>query len=332
MRRILTAALLLLAARLIAQSSSDEALRVSSRLVIVPTLVQTPTKELVYSLLPEDFLLTDKGVPQKISLDDGTKQPLSLVLLMQTGGTAAREFDKYCGLETMLADMLGGSPNQVAIVNFDSRPEAASEFTSDIAQWKDAIDTPEPGNSGAAIRDALKFALGLLAKQPPNHRKVILLISQPQDSGSSTTAQQVAQMALETNTTVYSLIFTPQLTRLKGALREPGHSNTPLTVGNSSYVAYFNLSEPLQMILDSMRKDVASEVAAVSGGGAMRFGSRDELSETLAVVGRNLRNRYILSFTPKTNQPGFHPLHVSLINHPEFSVSARTAYWMSESK
>ena len=219
MRRILTAALLLLAARLIAQSSSDEALRVSSRLVIVPTLVQTPTKELVYSLLPEDFLLTDKGVPQKISLDDGTKQPLSLVLLMQTGGTAAREFDKYCGLETMLADMLGGSPNQVAIVNFDSRPEAASEFTSDIAQWKDAIDTPEPGNSGAAIRDALKFALGLLAKQPPNHRKVILLISQPQDSGSSTTAQQVAQMALETNTTVYSLIFTPQLTRLKGALK-----------------------------------------------------------------------------------------------------------------
>ena len=64
----------------------------------------------------------------------------------------------------------------------------------------------------------------------------------------------------------------------------------------------------------------------------MRFGSRDELSETLAVVGRNLRNRYILSFTPKTNQPGFHPLHVSLITHPEFSVSARTAYWMSESK
>ncbi len=127
MRRILTAALLLLAARLIAQSSSDEALRVSSRLVIVPTLVQTPTKELVYSLLPEDFLLTDKGVPQKISLDDGTKQPLSLVVLMQTGGTAVREFDKYRGLETMLADMLGGAPNQVAIVNFDSRPEAASD-------------------------------------------------------------------------------------------------------------------------------------------------------------------------------------------------------------
>jgi hypothetical protein len=134
-RRTLTAALLLLAARgLSAQSSSDEALRVSSRLVIVPTLVQTPAREVVYSLLPEDFLLTDQGVPQKVSLNDSTKQPLSLVVLMQTGGAAVREFDKYRGLEAMLADILGGSPNQAAIVNFDSRPAAASEFTSDIAR------------------------------------------------------------------------------------------------------------------------------------------------------------------------------------------------------
>lgn len=331
MRRVFIAALLLMAAQgLVAQSARDGAMQVSSHLVFVPALVQTPAKEVVYSLRPEDFLLTDKGVPQKVTLDDMAKQPLSLVVLMQTGGAAVREFDKYCGLETMLADMLGEAPNQVAIVNFDSRPEAASEFTSDIAQWKDAIDTPEPGNSGAAIRDAIKFSLGLLAKQPSNHRKVILLISQPQDSGSTTTAQEIARMATETGTSIYSLTFTPQLTRLKDAFKEPGKPATPWPVADGHYIVSFNLTEPLNMVLDAMKKNVASEIATLSGGEARRFGERNELDQTLAEISRDMRSQYLLSFTPQTKDVGFHPLRVSLIDHPEMSVSARTGYWLRE--
>jgi len=332
-RRILTTALLLLATQaLVAQSPGDDALHVSSRLVLVPTLVQTPARDVVDSLRPEDFLLTDKGIPQKVSLDDARKQALSLVVLMQTGGAAVREFDKYRGLETMLAEMLGGAPNQVAVVNFDSRPEAASEFTSDLGQWKDAIDTPEPGDSGAAIRDAIKFALGMLAKRPPEHRKVILLISQPQDSGSTTTAKEIARMMTETDTSIYSLTFTPQLTRIKGSLKEPGKPATPTPIGDGHYVVSFNLTEPLNMLLDAMKKDIATEIATVSGGEARRFDNRNELDQVLAAISRDMRNQYLLSFAPAAKDPGFHPLRVSLIGHPEFSVTARTGYWLTDVK
>jgi VWFA-related protein len=248
---------------------------------------------------------------------------------MQTGGAAVREFVKYRGLETMLGEMLGGAPNQGSIVTFDSKPEAASLFTSDIAQWTEAIDNPDPGDSGAAIMDALKFALNLIAKQPTNHRRVIVLISQPQDAGSKTTANEIARIAGETNTVIYALTFTPQLTRLKDSLKEPAHSNTPLTVGNGTYVAYFNLTEPLNMVIDAMRKDVASEVASVSGGEAMRFGSRQQLDAMLSAVSSHIHNRYILSFTPSKPTPGFHPIRVSLIEHPELTVTARTSYWLS---
>src|ERR1700754_4284382 len=110
---------------------------------------------------------------------------------MQTGGSAVHEFEKYRNLETMLASILGKAPNQVSIVNFDSRPEAASPFTSDITQWTDAINHPDPGDNGAAIMDGLKFAMSLLGKQPPANRRVILLISQPTDSGSKTTAKEI---------------------------------------------------------------------------------------------------------------------------------------------
>ena len=39
-------------------------LRATTTLVVVPTLVQTPDKELVFSLTAEDFVLTDRRIPR----------------------------------------------------------------------------------------------------------------------------------------------------------------------------------------------------------------------------------------------------------------------------
>src|SRR5260370_8690279 len=111
-------------------------LHTTATLVVVPTLVQTTGKEPVFSLNAADFVLTDNGVPQKVTLEEETKRPLSLVVLMQTGGIARGQFPSYVNLETMLASLLGGAPNKLSIVNFDSRPEAASPFTSNVAEWR----------------------------------------------------------------------------------------------------------------------------------------------------------------------------------------------------
>src|ERR1700733_9953783 len=141
-------------------------LHTTTTLVVVPTLVQTPDKDLVYSLRAEDFVLTDNGIPQKVTLEEETQRPLSLVVLMQTGGVARGQFASYANLETMLAQLLGGAANRVSIVNFDSRTEAASPFTSNVAEWRDAIDHPDQGDSGAAIFDRISYALNLLRKEP----------------------------------------------------------------------------------------------------------------------------------------------------------------------
>src|SRR5712672_389545 len=95
-------------------------LHTTTTLVVVPTLVQTMGREPVFSLTAEDFVLTDNGVPQKVTLEEEAKRPLSLVVLMQTGGIARGQFASYVNLETMLASLLGGAPNKVSIVNFDS--------------------------------------------------------------------------------------------------------------------------------------------------------------------------------------------------------------------
>ena len=54
--------------------SAQTTLHTTTTLVAVPTLVQTSGKEPVFSLTAEDFVLTDNGVPQKVTLEEETKR------------------------------------------------------------------------------------------------------------------------------------------------------------------------------------------------------------------------------------------------------------------
>jgi VWFA-related protein len=322
-------------------------LHTTTTLVVVPTLVQTAGKETAFSLKAEDFVLTDNGVPQKVTLEEETKRPLSLAVLMQTGGVARGQFASYANLETLLASLLGGAPggtsNRVSIVNFDSVPEAASPFTSDVAQWSEAIDKPDQGDSGAAIFDGIAFALDLLKKEPVGNRRAILLISQERDNGSKTKMAEIVRSLGETNTAIYSVTFSAEKTEAKLALKEP-HLNPKLQVLPSEGPAqnwtdpsypiqgYFKLDAPLRLIFGAMQKNLSAEVAGLSGGESMSFDGRGELESDLNVLNNHIRNCYILSFTPTSTEPGLHTIKVSLAHHPEMIVSARTNYWAADSK
>src|ERR1035441_1653836 len=62
-------------------------LTVRSTLVEVPVLVKTKGRQVVFKLTVDDFLLTDDGVPQDLTLDQDTdSQPLALAIVVETGG------------------------------------------------------------------------------------------------------------------------------------------------------------------------------------------------------------------------------------------------------
>jgi len=332
-----------LAATLAGAAFAQTTLRTTTTLVVVPTLVQTIGKETVFSLKVEDFVLTDNGVPQKVTLEEETKRPLSLVVLMQTGGVARGQFASYANLEPLLASLLGGAPNRVSIVNFDSQPEAASPFTSDVAQWKEAINHPDPGDRGAAIFDGVSFALDLLKKEPVGNRRAILLISQERDDGSKTPMKEIVRDLGETNTAIYSVTFSAQKTEAKLDFKNP-HVNPPISIVPSDgsikpyndparpFQGYFKLDAPLRLIFGAMQKNLSAEVANLSGGEALSFDGRGELEQDMNVLNNHIRNSYILSFYPTSTEPGLHAIKVSLVRHPEMTVSARTSYWAVDSK
>jgi VWFA-related protein len=316
-------------------------LHTTTTLVVVPTLVQTQDKAAAFSLTADDFVLTDDGVPQKVTLEEESKRPLSLVVLIQTGGIARVQFPNYKNLETMLEEILGKGQNRASIVNFDSLAEAASPFTSDIAQWRDAINHPDPGDSGAAIFDSLAYGLELLKKEPTSNRRAILLISQEHDNGSKTPLKEIVRDLGETNTAVYSVTFSAEKTEAKEDFKYP-HLNPPIQVLPSDgpvlnkddpaypIQGYFKLDAPLRLIFGAMQKNLSAEVANLSGGEASSFDNRNELDEALGRLSNHIRNSYILSFSPTSTEPGLHTIRVRLARHPELIVSARQNYWASD--
>lgn len=231
----------------------------------------------------------------------------------------------------MLRPLLGAAPNQVAFVTFDSQPEGASPFSTDISEWQDAIDHPDPGDDGAAILDSIAFALRLFKDAPPNARRAILLISQNHDKGSRIHVADLARALGEGSTALYALTFSAERATLQKDFTEPAHLNPPLHMpGGQSYVAYFNLSAPLSLALGAMQKNAAADLAGISGGEAGHFNSRNELESDLNTLNNHLRNTYILSFRPSAPTPGVHQLVVRLPAHPELQISARSTYWVPQ--
>src|SRR6266566_4617935 len=104
-----------------------------SSVVVAPALVRTHAGQLVFTLKAEDFVLTDDGIPQKLTLEPDTGgEPLALVVVVEIGGAGAREFDKLGSLAQMLESILGNVPRKVAVVAFDSQPTLVQGFTPRI--------------------------------------------------------------------------------------------------------------------------------------------------------------------------------------------------------
>jgi hypothetical protein len=159
--------------------------RVSTSVVIVPTLVEKPNGEVLYGLKPQDFSVFDNGVEQKVHVDDDLDtQPVSLVVCIERGRDAPLEFDKIAKLGPLLELFTRDGRGDVALVAFDSKATWVEPFGQDLDSITRDLKQMPAGDGGAAILDAAGYSVNLLEQQPPDHRRVLLLISESRDHGS----------------------------------------------------------------------------------------------------------------------------------------------------
>jgi VWFA-related protein len=311
-------------------------LTVTSTLVVVPTLVRTPDGNLLHTLSAQDFKLLDNGVEQTISIEESEHQPVAIVVLLQIGGAGSRQFPSYTKLPTMLDYLAGNSAHKFALVTFDSQPEEEWSFTSNAVELKDGFSHPEAGDHGAALFDAIDHGIDMLQQQPPNTRRILVLLSQPQDAGSHADVEDVDRRLGENNITIYSITFSPEKTWLKDQFdpTKPHPEEPPYKVTEQlpAVLHTFNLSRPLGVAMRAMQTNAAAEVASLSGGESFPFSDKKSLEQQFSVVANHIPNRYLLTFRPTSTEAGFHTLQVQVQNHPELNISARTGYWSGDSK
>ena len=302
------------------QNSNQEplTLRVNTSVVLVPTLVEKPNGEVLYGLSQKDFSVEDNGVPQQFHLEDDIDvQPVSLVVAVETGRTSLLQFQKISKLGPLLDLFLGEGHGEAAVVTFDSNPQLVQDFTPDTGNISQVVQQLRPGDGGAAILDAVGYSVNLLEQQPKDRRRVLLLISESRDHGSrKVDAQQLVQRIGMTNTLVLSVTYSASKAEFLNDLKGGG------AVGPT-----MNILSPLMMAVAAMHKNVARELAVMSGGEYGPFTRERGFEDSVAEAAKHARNRYILSFHPKDASPGLHVLNVRLTEDYGARVIARASYW-----
>ena len=292
--------------------------RVSTSVVIVPTLVEKSDGEVLYGLKPQDFSVFDNGVQQKVQVDDDLDtQPVSLVVCVERGRDAPLEFDKIGKLGPLLDLFMRNGQGQIALVAFDSRATWVEPFSQDTDTITRDLRQMPAGDGGAAILDAVGYSVNLLEQQPPDHRRVLLLISESRDHGSHHfNIPQLVERIGTSNTLVLSLVFSPG----KAEIIDWGR-------GNTNGGTELNILAPLVMTVNAMRRNTPKALAALSGGEYDPFTREKGFETRVAEVASHARNRYILSFHPTDLTPGLHTIQVKLTQDYGAHVVARNSYW-----
>jgi VWFA-related protein len=293
-------------------------IRVNTSVVLVPTLVEKASGEVVYGLTEKDFSVEDNGVKQNIHVDDDLDmEPVSLVVCIQRGRSSILEFEKIAKLGPLLDLFTAGGRGEAGLVVFDSKPLYLEAFTRDTTFITDDLHQLQPGDGGAAILDAVGYSIDLLEHRPPDHRRVLLLISESRDHGSrKVNEQELVQRIGTSNTLVLSLTYSPT----KASLIEWGK-------GDPEGGAASSLIPLLMSAVAAMHKNAARQIAVMSGGEYAAFTKEKGFQDRVAELASHARNRYILSFRPTDLTPGLHTIQVKMNNDYNVRVVARTSYW-----
>jgi hypothetical protein len=229
---------------------------------------------------------------------------------------SALEFDKLAKLGPLLDLFLADGRSQAALVGFDSKPRLIREYTHSSEEVNEALKHLEPGNGGSAILDTIGYAVDLLESQPKEYRRVLLLISEARDHGSKhTKPEQLIRKIGGSDVLVLSVAFSPARAELLHDIKDNGDDRT------------MNMVSTLVMMVQAFKKNVAKQVAQMSGGEYTTFTGDKGFEQRVVESAKHARNRYLITFSPTDPSPGLHTIRVRTTEDFGARIVARANYW-----
>jgi VWFA-related protein len=311
-------------------------------LVVAPTTITDSNGRFVSGLMPDDLVLYDNNVPQKIQMD-WMMYPIDLVVAVQTSENSGAVIDKLGGTGILFTQLLAADAGETAVISFSDEVKLHQDFTgsSDLVIHALRMLRKEGGN--AHMLDALHEALAMLERRPPGRRRIILMIAEKHDRSSQAKLADVMAQVERLNAAVYWLTYSPMLQpftvkpktaedlkpeeeRIKrpacAACPAPDDTPVPPDLGPGGLL--YTIGELVRL----HQPDLSSLFTKTTGGRTLNFLKKNALEQAIQLVGEEVHRQYILSFEPKGGEPGkFHAIRVEVKDRPELRASTRDGYW-----
>lgn len=295
---------------------SPPTFRATAPLVLVPVSVQDKQGRPVDGLSPADFELLDNGRPRRFDTEERV-QPIALAIVIQHSLNSAPLLERVNEIGSMIEPLIIGRRGKAAVIAFSNDVALRLPFTNDAFKLTESVRTLRPYGGRQKQLDAVAEALRLLGSGAPDHRRVILLISESRDAGSEAKLEEVATAAQRGNVSIYTVTFSPTF----GALTaRPGSAAPP---GGMNILALFAL------LKQQGEKNSAAVLSEMTGGRKFGFLKQQTLESAIAAIGEELHSQYLLTFEPASGDAGqYHRLEVRLKGRPDVLLRARPGYWL----
>jgi Ca-activated chloride channel homolog len=270
----------------------DYKLVVDINLVELQTLVTTPNGALVPNLKKEDFQVFDNGKEQEIALfARELDQPLNLCLLFDASGSVLIELKTEQETATEFLKKIIRPIDRVSIFQVTDEVDELVHSSNRTDQFGSVLRSIKPGGA-TSLYDAIFLAAENLSAA--KGRKVIVLITDGDDTTSTTRMEECIWAAQNIGAVTYPLVIQP----IKNSAGE-------------------NLAGQHSMIY----------IAEKTGGKFFLVRSMEQLRSTFDDLSAELRTLYVLGYypNPSAQDGAFHKVEVRTSNS-QFQVRHREGY------
>jgi Ca-activated chloride channel family protein len=276
-------------------AAQETTLHVDVKLVNVFANVTDRNGAFVGGLTKDDFAVTEDGRPQQIAFFERQSElPLNLTLAIDTSGSVQKDLSDEAAAARRFAHALVRPKDQMSIMEFSTEVRALTPFTNKLSQIDRSLGQLR-GGWATALYDAIEQGSDLLG--PTEGRKVLVVISDGEDTAKSTTYAEALERALRNEVMIYSLIDVPIES---SAGRSTGGEHALITLSEQTGGKYFYVNE---------------------GG----------LDKAFAKVSDDLRTQYQIGYYPRNQEPGrvFHRIRVTVPRAAaeSFTVRHKTGYY-----
>jgi len=274
-------------------------IRVDTTLVLINATVIDPMSRFVTGLEKEHFRLFEEKVEQKVTHFASEDAPLSIGLVFDCSGSMGAKLQKSRQAAAQFFKT-ANPEDEFFLVQFNDRPVMTMKFTTNTEEIQSRL-TFTQAKGRTALLDGVYLALNEM-KKARNPRKAILILSDGGDNSSRYTESEIKNLVREADVQIYAIgIFEPVSSRGRTAEELSGPS-------------------------------LLTEVAEQTGGRHFPVENVNELPDVAAKIGIELRNQYLLGYTPANQEKDgkYRRVQVKLVQPrglPPLRVFSRTGYY-----